>query len=68
MVSLGEGLVHLSGSRSALDTANSLERVVLGRGLHMIAGIDHAGDAAKVGLTMRPAELLIFGTPIAGTL
>jgi uncharacterized protein (DUF302 family) len=67
MVSSGEGLVHLSSSRSALDTANSLERVVLGRGLRMIARIDHAGDAAKVGLTMHPSELLIFGNPIAGT-
>jgi len=67
MVSSGEGPVHLSSSRSALDTANSLERVVLGRGLRMIASIDHAGDAAKVGLTMQPAELLIFGNPIAGT-
>lgn len=67
MVSSGEGLVHLSSSRSALDTANSLERVVLGRGLRMIARIDHAGDAAKVGLSMQPAELLIFGNPVAGT-
>jgi uncharacterized protein (DUF302 family) len=67
MVSSGEGLVHLSSSRSSLDTANSLERVALGRGLRMIARIDHAGDAAKVGLTMHPSELLIFGNPIAGT-
>jgi uncharacterized protein (DUF302 family) len=67
MVSSGDGLVHLCSSRSAIDTARSLERVVLGRGLHPIARIDHAGDAAKVGLTMHPAELFIFGNPIART-
>ncbi len=67
MVSSGEGLVHLSNSPSAHDTANSLERVVLGRELHLIARIDHAADAVKVGLTMYPADLLIFGNPIART-
>ena len=67
MVCSGEGLVHLSSSHSVLDTVNSLAHVILGRGLGLIARIDHAGDAARVGLTMQPAELLIFGNPLAGT-
>src|SRR5206468_10326815 len=29
--------------------------------------IDFSGDAQKVGLVMRPAQLLIFGNPKAGT-
>ena len=52
MVSSGMGLVYLSSSRSALDTANSLERLVLGRGLRQVARIDRADDA-----TSRPAYL-----------
>ena len=29
--------------------------------------IDHSGEAAKVGMTMPPTKLLIFGSPKAGT-
>jgi uncharacterized protein (DUF302 family) len=29
--------------------------------------IDHSGEAEKAGLTMRPAQLLIFGNPKGGT-
>jgi uncharacterized protein (DUF302 family) len=33
----------------------------------ILARIDHSGDAARVGLKMRPTELLIFGNPKGGT-
>ena len=29
--------------------------------------MDHSGEAAKVGMTMPPTKLLIFGSPKAGT-
>jgi uncharacterized protein (DUF302 family) len=29
--------------------------------------IDHSGEAAKVGMKMRPTKLLIFGNPKGGT-
>jgi len=29
--------------------------------------VDHSGEAAKVGMKMRPTKLLIFGNPKAGT-
>lgn len=62
------GLVHLSSTRSVSETMNALESVVRGRGLNVVARIDHSGDAAKAGLTMHPTELLIFGNAISGTL
>jgi uncharacterized protein (DUF302 family) len=37
------------------------------RGLSVFARIDHAAGAAKVGKTLRPTELLIFGNPQGGT-
>ena len=49
------------------ETFKRLEATVLGRGLSILARIDHGGDAAKVGLKMRPTQLLIFGNPKAGT-
>lgn len=64
---LDDGLMHLSSSRSVADTMSLLERVVRDRGLRIMDRIDHAGEASKVGLTMPPTELLIFGNPIAGT-
>jgi len=29
--------------------------------------VDHSGEAAKIGMTMPPTKLLIFGNPKAGT-
>jgi uncharacterized protein (DUF302 family) len=61
------GMVHLVSRYGAAETGKRLEDLVLARGLSILARIDHSGDAAKVGLTMQPAKLLIFGNPKAGT-
>jgi uncharacterized protein (DUF302 family) len=44
-----------------------LEAAVAQRGLTIFARIDFAADAAAVGLVLRPARLLLFGNPRAGT-
>jgi uncharacterized protein (DUF302 family) len=49
------------------ETFKRLESLVAGRGLSILARIDHSGDAAKVGLNMKPTQLLIFGNAKAGT-
>jgi uncharacterized protein (DUF302 family) len=61
------GMVYLSSPRPVSETLQRLESLVTARGLTILARIDHSGDAAKVGLKMPPAELLIFGNPKAGT-
>jgi uncharacterized protein (DUF302 family) len=33
----------------------------------LFAHFDHSGEAAKAGLTMQPAHVLVFGNPKAGT-
>jgi uncharacterized protein (DUF302 family) len=35
--------------------------------LTLFAHFDHGGEAARVGFTMRPAHVLVFGNPRAGT-
>lgn len=35
--------------------------------MKIFARVDHSGEAAKVGLTMPPTQLLIFGNPKGGT-
>src|ERR1700749_2027428 len=61
------GMVHLESPRSVPETLARLETVVRAKGLTILAQIDHSGDAAKAGLSMRPTQLLIFGNARAGT-
>ena len=62
-----DGLVSIASPHSATDTMNKLEATVKQRGLNVFARIDHAAGAARVGKTLRPTELLIFGNPQGGT-
>jgi uncharacterized protein (DUF302 family) len=61
------GIIHLPSPYSVPETFKRLESLVAGRGLPILARIDHSGDAAKVGLNMKPTQLLIFGNAKAGT-
>jgi len=44
-----------------------LENEVSSNGMDVFARIDHAAGAAKVGLTLPPTELIIFGNARGGT-
>jgi uncharacterized protein (DUF302 family) len=61
------GLVHVASSRSVPETLTKLQTMIEARGLKIFAVIDHSGEAEKAGLSMRPTQLLIFGSPKAGT-
>jgi uncharacterized protein (DUF302 family) len=62
-----EGLVAVKSPHSAQETMDRLEAAVKQRGLNVFARIDHAAGALKVGKSLRPTELLIFGNPQGGT-
>jgi uncharacterized protein (DUF302 family) len=61
------GLIHLASKHSVDETLRRLEELLQQKGLTTFAKVDHSGEAAKVGLEMRPTKLLIFGSPKAGT-
>lgn len=61
------GLIHLSSPRAVLETLARLEAIIQSKGLAILARIDHSGDAANAGLTLRPTKLLIFGNAKSGT-
>ena len=61
------GLIHLASNRSVEETLARLENLLRERGVSVFALVDHSGEAARVGLAMRPTKLLIFGSPKAGT-
>lgn len=62
-----DGLIAVKSASSVKATIDRLEATVKERGLNVFARIDHAGGAAKIGRTLRPTELLIFGNPQGGT-
>jgi uncharacterized protein (DUF302 family) len=61
------GMVHLHSPYSVPDTLKRLESVLQAKGVNVFALVDHSGEAAKVGLKMHPTQLIIFGSPKAGT-
>jgi len=64
---MDDGLVTTVSRRSVTDTLDALEQAALRAGMTIFARIDHAANAIKAGLTLRPTEVLIFGNPGAGT-
>jgi uncharacterized protein (DUF302 family) len=62
-----DGLVTKPSMHSVAETMDRLERAVKERDLVVIARVDHAAAAQRAGLTLRPTQLLIFGSPRAGT-
>jgi uncharacterized protein (DUF302 family) len=62
-----DGMITITSPHSATQTMTRLESIVKERGLNVFARVDHAAGAAKVGKTLRPTELLIFGNPQGGT-
>jgi uncharacterized protein (DUF302 family) len=63
----GNGTVHLRSHHSVQETLRRLESALRAHGVSIFARIDHSGEAEKVGLRMPPNQVLIFGSPKAGT-
>ena len=61
------GIVDVRSPRSVPETIDRLESLATARGLTIFARIDFSGDAERVGLSMPPMQMLIFGNPKAGT-
>lgn len=64
---IGNGVVSRRSRHTVDATADRLTKLLETRGVKLFALVDHSGEAASAGLTMRPTKLLIFGNPAAGT-
>jgi uncharacterized protein (DUF302 family) len=62
-----DGMIEVKSANSVKDTISKFEATAKERGLMIFARIDHAAGAQKIGKTLRPTELLIFGNPQGGT-
>jgi uncharacterized protein (DUF302 family) len=67
MASTSNGIVNQPSTHSVDQTVAKLEALLQAKGITMFALVDHSGEAAKVGLTMLPTKLAIFGNPKGGT-
>jgi uncharacterized protein (DUF302 family) len=61
------GLITIASVFSVRETLDRLASTLTSKGLTVFARIDHAGNALKAGMQLRPTEVLIFGNPKAGT-
>jgi len=62
-----DGMITVKSVHSVKDTINKFESTAKERKLMIFARVDHAAGAQKIGKTLRPTELLIFGNPQGGT-
>jgi uncharacterized protein (DUF302 family) len=63
----GTGLIRVASRYSVDEAVRRLEAAFAGKGMQVFTVIDHSGEAEKVGLTMRPTKVVIFGSPKGGT-
>jgi uncharacterized protein (DUF302 family) len=61
------GVITVKSEYSVEETANRLDSILRSKGMTVVARMNHAEAAMKVGMTLRPTELLIFGNPKVGT-
>ena len=61
------GIVDIRSNHSVDATVEKVKNILESKAVTLFALVDHSGEAAKVGMQMRPTKLLIFGSPKAGT-
>jgi uncharacterized protein (DUF302 family)/uncharacterized membrane protein YidH (DUF202 family) len=61
------GIVNLPSNHSVDETVEKLKGILEDKGVKLFALVDHSGEAERMGMTMPPTKLLIFGSPKAGT-
>ena len=61
------GIVNTRSPHGVSATVSILTDEIAAAGATMFAVVDHSGEAARAGLSLRDTELLIFGNPRGGT-
>lgn len=67
VVNADGGLINQSSQFTVQKTADRFAKAAEKAGLKIFARIDHAAGATKVGKSLRPTQLIIFGSPKVGT-
>ena len=62
-----ESLIHVKSNTGVTATVERLAKGAEAKGFTVVARVDHAGAAARVGMELRPTTVVIFGNPNGGT-
>jgi uncharacterized protein (DUF302 family) len=60
-------MIHLRSPYPVPETLERLEAALHSKNVTVFARVDHSGEAEKAGMKMPPTQLIIFGSPKAGT-
>jgi uncharacterized protein (DUF302 family) len=61
------GIISQPSSYPVIETIDRLVAILQAKNITIFARIDQQVEAEKVGLSLRPTQLLLFGNPQAGT-
>src|SRR5258708_38656983 len=62
-----DGIISKLSHHSVDETLEKFKGILQNKSVAVFAIIDHSGEAAKIGMTLPPTKLVIFGSPKAGT-
>ena len=64
----GAGIIEVESDASVDETTRRLRTAIeQNEGLSVMAELDHAANAQRVGMALSPTRLLVFGNPALGT-
>lgn len=61
------GLISIPSRYSVDETVARLTANLASKGVKLFVVIDHSGEAEKIGLSMPPTRVVVFGNPKGGT-
>ena len=67
VMAAGNGLISIKSAHSVSETLDRLENLLRKKGITIVTRWRHDAAAKKVGISLRPTELLIFGNPKLGS-
>lgn len=62
-----DGLIHVNSSHDMATSSERLINILTDKGMTIFAQINHSTGAAKIGESLNPTELVLFGNPQTGT-
>ncbi|MEH6444854.1 MAG: DUF302 domain-containing protein [Oceanospirillaceae bacterium] len=61
------GIIAVKSKHDVTVTTDNLSAILKSKGMTVFSRIDHAAGAAKIGESIPPTQLLVFGNPKIGT-
>ncbi|MBI1425659.1 MAG: DUF302 domain-containing protein [Gammaproteobacteria bacterium] len=62
-----DGLIVKSSPYSVAQTMDRFENILKQKGIMVVARLSHDANAGKVGIKLRPTQLILFGNPKLGS-